>query len=75
MLYIHRSVKSATIRIDEALLKTARRHNINVSEAARAGIQDAIRRHRMLANVETLRKMAVKPVEPTLVTLRRLRDG
>lgn len=66
---------STTIRLDDALLKAARRHHINVSEAARAGIQEAIRRRRMLDAVDALEKVAVKPKEPSLTTLRRLRDG
>lgn len=65
----------ATIRLDADLLKAAKRHHINVSEAARAGIQEAIRRKRMLDNLDALGKAAVKPKEPSAVTLRRLRDG
>jgi post-segregation antitoxin (ccd killing protein) len=68
-------VTTATIRLDDELLKAAKRYRINVSEAARAGIQDAIRRRRMLDNIDAMAKSAVQPKEPSAVTLRRLRDG
>jgi post-segregation antitoxin (ccd killing protein) len=66
---------STTIRLDAELLKAAKRHHVNVSAAARAGIEEAIRRHRMLKNADDLARMAVKPKEPSVVTIRRLRDG
>lgn len=69
------SVAVATIRLEESLLKEARRHGINVSQAARDGIEEAIRRQRMLEAVDYLAKIAVQPKEPSLTTLRRLRDG
>ncbi len=66
---------TATIRLDEDLLKQARQLRINVSQAARDGIRAAIQRRRVLENVATLAKLAVTPKEPSSTTIRRLRDG
>ncbi|MHB8633347.1 MAG: hypothetical protein ACYDBQ_05175 [Thermoplasmatota archaeon] len=66
---------TATIRLDEELLRMAKRFRVNVSAAARAGIEDAIRRKRILREIEKMAATAVTPLEPSMTTLRRLRDG
>lgn len=65
---------TTTIRLDDELLKTAKKHKVNVSEAARFGIEEMIRRRRIIEASERLAKLAVKPDEPSEVTIRRLRD-
>ncbi|MEK6976314.1 MAG: type II toxin-antitoxin system CcdA family antitoxin [Candidatus Thermoplasmatota archaeon] len=66
---------TTTIRLDAELLKAAKKLHINVSEAARMGIEEAIRRQRIVANIQYLASIAVKPKEPSEVTIRRHRDG
>lgn len=65
---------SATIRLDEALLEEARKLGVNVSEAARQGIQEAVKRARYLEILKEVRSRAVVPDEPSGVTVRRMRD-
>lgn len=65
---------TATIRVDAELLKRAKRRRINVSRAARQGIEDAIHAREFRENTAWLAAREAKPVEPSKVTLRRLRD-
>ena len=65
---------SATIRLDEALLDEARKLGVNVSEAARQGIQEAVKRARYLETLKEVRSRSVVPDEPSGVTIRRMRD-
>jgi post-segregation antitoxin (ccd killing protein) len=65
---------TATIRIDAELLRRARRRKVNVSQAARQGIEDAIRAHDFRENTDWLAAHEVRPVEPSGTTLRRIRD-
>lgn len=65
---------SATIRLDEALLEEARKLGVNVSEAARQGIQEAVKRARYLEVLKDVRSRSVVPDEPSSVTIRRMRD-
>lgn len=66
---------TTTIRLDDDLLKAAKKYHINVSEAARVGIEEAIRRQRMLENGKFLASIAITPTEPSEVTIRRLRES
>jgi post-segregation antitoxin (ccd killing protein) len=65
---------TATIRIDAELLRKAKRRKVNVSQAARQGIEDAIRAREFRQNTDWLAAHEIEPVEPSGRTLRRVRD-
>lgn len=62
-----------SLRLDEDLIREARALGINVSQAAREGIREAIRRKRMLENVDWLAAQA-SASEPAEDLVRRMRD-
>lgn len=67
----------ASLRIEKELLDEAKELGLNVSEAAREGIRNAIRKKRMLDNLDWLEKNAVKPppgTPPSEVLVRQMRD-
>ena len=64
---------TATIRIDADLLKRAKRRRINVSQAARQGIEDAIRAREFSENSIWLAAHEVTPMRPSKAVLRQVR--
>lgn len=68
-------VTNVSVRVDDAMLDEARRYGINVSEALRGGLAEALRKARVAKNVKDLAKVARRPSSPAVEQLRGLRDG
>lgn len=64
-----------TVRVDSRLLQRAKKNRINLSEAARAGIEAAIRSADFHANSKWLAAHSVTSDEPVETTIRRIREG
>jgi post-segregation antitoxin (ccd killing protein) len=68
-------MKATNIRVDEELLRRARRHRINVSEAARQGIAQAIRRRQVQKQLEWLADHRIRGLNRrTDEIIREIRD-
>lgn len=75
-VHTHKDVdRTVTIRVDSRLLHRAKRSRINLSEAARAGIEAAIRSADFHASSKWLAKHSVASDEPVETTIRRIREG
>lgn len=68
-------MKPTMVRMDEESLKAAKRYRINVSQAAREGVDEAIRRRKIEARLRWLERHRFKPERPSLQIIREIRES